>query len=349
MDLKKKVTKLEDFDYELPKELVAQKPQDQREMSRLLAIDRQTGVLEDRHFFDIDAYFQRGDVLVLNDSKVFPAKLIGKKETGGKVDVLLLEPTTHSSRTWSVLIQPKIREGQNIIFLSRDAKSRFKGICKGRDREGIVFMDFPDGDVRGWAEVNGKMPLPPYIKRLVMPEDRIRYQTVYAREEGSVASPTAGLHFTRDLLDKIESKGVVLSYVTLHVGPGTFRPVMNLEEHQMHAEAFELKSEVVEIINRAKRQGCRIWAVGSTSLRVLETCVIQGELKPGRGLTNLFITPGAEFECVNGLITNFHLPRTTLLMLVSAFMGHRLMHLAYDHAVQNKYRFYSYGDAMIIR
>lgn len=338
------VLTIEDFDYSLPKELIAQTPLKDRASSRLLVVHRASGRFEDRQFSDVKEYLQAGDRLVLNDSKVFPARLAGHKETGGKAEILLVSPTEDCSDTWKVLVRPNLKESQTIHFKNTDASGR----VAGRSPDGYVLMKFQGMDVRSLAEKIGAMPLPPYIKRDPSTLDHDRYQTVYADSEGSIAAPTAGLHWTPDLLDKVKKKGVACDRVTLHVGYGTFQMVRDPENHRMHAEHFQIKAETAEAINQALDEGKKIWAVGTTSVRVLETCVIRKRVVHGEGTTNLFIQPGFPFEVVGGMITNFHLPRSTLLMLVSAFMGHELLRRAYEHAVRNGYRFYSYGDAMLI-
>ncbi|MGH7198223.1 MAG: tRNA preQ1(34) S-adenosylmethionine ribosyltransferase-isomerase QueA [Candidatus Omnitrophota bacterium] len=377
--------KLSDFDYDLPKELIAQKPLAQRDASRLLAVDRKSGALRDQAFHDLADHLPAGDVLVLNDTKVFAARLLGKKkETQGKTELLLLEPyerpkagpedftsaaeaeamgseamgsdpvklggltlkrKTPKRKIWRCLVQPALREGQEIVFGAEKASAFFLK----RDTDGIPLVEFQGvEDVKTFAARFGTMPLPPYIKREADAGDLNTYQTVYASAEGAVAAPTAGLHFTDALLDKIQKKGVDLCRVTLHVGYGTFKPVDNLEEHKMHSEAFELSPETADRINRAKTAGRGVWAVGTTTLRVLETCVQNKRLIPGKSQTDLFIREPFTFEAVDHLITNFHLPRTTLLLLVSAFMGEDLRKKAYAHAIAERYRFYSYGDAMLI-
>lgn len=337
---------LSDFDYPLPKELIAQRPLEKRDASRLLVADRKSGELIDRHFSDIKDYLQAGDALVLNDTRVYPARLLGKKKkTEGKVDILLLTPSLKypERNVWRCLVQPTPKEGQLYEFAGAAAA------FLERDTDGIPLIEFEkDLDVRDFAQKNGTMPLPPYIKREAGEEDKEVYQTVYAQREGAVAAPTAGLHFTKELLGDIQKKGVLAAYLTLHVGYGTFRPVEDLENHRMHSESFELSAEVARQINETKAAGKRIWAVGTTSLRVLETCVQKKKLIAGYGQTDLFIKEPFEFEIADGLVTNFHLPKTTLLLLVSAFMGEKLRKKAYDHAIKEKYRFYSYGDAMLI-
>lgn len=342
---------LNDFDYVLPKELIAQSPLAQRDTSRLLVVDRKTARLTDRHFSELADLVPSGDVLVLNDTKVFPARLLGrKKETGGKVDLLLLNPYTELSGNvregiWRCLVQPSLKEGQTVVFEGQKEEAVFIG----RDAAGIALVEFKGvKELRELAKKIGQMPLPPYIKREAGDADRQGYQTVYAQKEGAVAAPTAGLHFTEALLRKMSQKGVQILYVTLHVGYGTFRPVEDIENHRMQSESFELTAEVADRINRARAEHHGIWSVGTTTLRVLETCVQDKKLIPGTGETDLFVREPFEFEAVDHLITNFHLPKTTLLLLVSAFLGEPLRKKAYEHAIAEKYRFYSYGDAMLI-
>lgn len=336
--------KLEDFDYPLPKELIAQKPAEPRDASRLLVVDRKSGRLEDCVFRDIAERFGEGDVLVLNDTKVFPARLRARKKgTGGKADLLLISQGK-TEDTWKCLVQPALREGQ-ALELEGGGEAEFLD----REPDGMPLLRFHvEGSVREHAERHGQAPLPPYIKREPVDEDRGTYQTVYAKNEGAVAAPTAGLHFTERLLAELKNRGVELATVTLHVGYGTFRPVEDLENHRMHAESFELKPEVADRINRARAERRLVWAVGTTTLRVLETCVQKKTLIPGKGETDLYVKPPFRFEVVDRLVTNFHLPKTTLLLLVSAFMGEELRRKAYAHAVAERYRFYSYGDAMLI-
>lgn len=344
--------RLEDLDYPLPKELIAQKPLPTRDASRLMVVYRESGTIEHRVFRELADLISSGDVLVLNDTRVSPARVLGKKAgTGGKVDVLFLSPAAPSltgevpaPNTWRCLIQPTIKEGQEIHF-----PGGFSAVYTARDASGVPLLYFGEGqDVDHLMRESGTMPLPPYIKREADSTDTSAYQTVYSEKEGAVAAPTAGLHFTPELLRRVEEKGVKIARVTLHVGYGTFKPVEDLENHRMHAERFELTEGAAETVNAAKRGGQKVWAVGTTSLRVLETCVQKRRLLPGRGETDLYIKPPFEFEAVDHLLTNFHLPKTTLLLLVSAFMGEKLRKKAYDEAVKEKYRFYSYGDAMLI-
>ena len=338
---------LADLDYPLPKDLIAQKPLEKRDTSRLLVVYRDGKKMEDRLFSDLPEYIPAGDALVLNDTKVFKARVLGKKKvTLGKVDTLLLSAheAADAENTWRVLLQPALKEGQGVDF-----PDGVEGVFVGRDREGTALMRFANaGNIRDWAERVGTMPLPPYIKREAGVEDINAYQTVYAQKEGAVAAPTAGLHFTGPLLSRLLSGGVYVEHLTLHVGYGTFKPVEDLENHKMHAEFFELSERTADNINAVKKTGKKVWAVGTTTLRVLETCVRKGQLAAGKGETDLFIKPPFEFETVDHLITNFHLPKTTLLFLVSAFMGEELRKTAYEHAIEKKYRFYSYGDAMLI-
>ena len=338
--------RLEDLDYPLPKELIAQQPLSGRDTSKLLAVDRASGDLSGKHFSDLLNMIPSRDILVLNDTKVFPARILGKKKgTGGKVDVLLLARADEKS--WRCLLQPALKEGQEIEFEGAGVSAQ--AVFEKRDADGIPRLRFEGcANARDLAEKIGTMPLPPYIKREAEASDLEKYQTVFAREEGAVAAPTAGLHFTRELLEKIAGKGIEILTVTLHVGYGTFKPVEDLEKHRMHSEEFELTAEAADKINQAKSEKRKIWAVGTTTLRVLETCVQKKKLVPGRGQTDLFIREPFHFEIVDRLVTNFHLPKTTLLLLVSAFMGESLRKKAYEHAVRERYRFYSYGDAMVI-
>jgi S-adenosylmethionine:tRNA ribosyltransferase-isomerase len=335
---------MEPLDYPLPKELIAQAPVQPRDASRLLVADRAAASVTDRHFSDILELIPAGDVLVLNDTKVFSASLTGRKKgTGGKVEVLLLEPSVEKN-LWRCLVQPSLKEGQEIEF-----EDGVGAVFVKRDPDGIILIEFKNTpDVKAFAAKAGRMPLPPYIKREAGSEDQDTYQTVYAQKEGAVAAPTAGLHFTPQLLNRLGGKGVEILFVTLHVGYGTFKPVENPDTHRMHAEVFELAESVAQKINQAKAQNRKVWAVGTTTLRALETCVQNQKLIAGSGRTDLFIRPPFEFEAVDHLVTNFHLPKTTLLWLVSAFMGEEFRKKAYDHAIAEKYRFYSYGDAMVI-
>lgn len=343
--------KVKDFDYHLPPELIAQYPAPHREDSRLLILHQDSGEIEHRFFPALVEYLKSGDVLVLNETKVFPARLLGKRaDTGGKLEVVLLEEKEPD--TWEVLVRSgrRAREGLTVLFGNGTLKAEM-----GRKTEtgGRILRFFARNHLELWGKIFeiGKVPLPPYIKRPAEPLDNERYQTVYARSIGSVAAPTAGLHFTPQLLGKIEKKGVQLAFVVLHVGLGTFRPVRvdEVEKHQMHAEFWGLGDSAATLINEARCAGGRVIAVGTTVVRVLETVSKEdGSVKPGRGWTRLFIYPGYRFRVINGLVTNFHLPRSTLLMLVCAFAGREQVLRAYQEAVEREYRFFSYGDAMLI-
>ncbi len=340
--------KLSDFDYNLPEELIAQTPLEKRDESRLLVLDKETGNIEHKHFYDIMSYLDRGDTLVLNDTKVLPARLIGvKEETNAVIEILLLKNIDKD--IWECLVKParRIKEGTTVSFGNGKLKAK---CCKVSD-EGIRnFELIYDGILLEILEELGTMPLPPYIHEKLA--DQTRYQTVYAKEVGSAAAPTAGLHFTNELLDKIKSKGINIVYITLHVGLGTFRPVSveNIEEHEMHSEFYTMSEEVAEILNNTKKSGGRIISVGTTSTRTLETIMgLYGEFKPCSGWTNIFIYPGYKFKAIDALITNFHLPKSTLVMLVSALAGRENILNAYNIAVQEKYRFFSFGDAMFIK
>lgn len=337
--------KLTDFSYELPKELIAQHPAEPRDHARLMLYDRKTGAVEHKHFYDLVDELRAGDVLVFNDSKVIPARLYGKRvPTGGKVEVLLLTPVGEDR--WEVLVKPgkKALPGTTIEFpggLQAEVLDR-------TDFGGRVVHFTYDGVFDDIIDKIGEMPLPPYIHEKM--EDPNEYQTVYARERGSAAAPTAGLHFTDELLQKIRDKGVEEVFVTLHVGLGTFRPVEeeNIEDHQMHSEFYSITPEAADAINRAKTEGRRIIAVGTTSIRTLESAGMTGKLKAGSGWTNIFIYPGFTFHIVDALVTNFHLPESTLLMLISALSTREQILHAYEIAVKEKYRFFSFGDAMFI-
>lgn len=354
--------KISDFDYYLPEELIAQKPADRRECSRLLVVHRDTGKIEHRHFYDIIDYLKAGDCLVLNNSKVLPARLYGVKEkTGAKVEFLLIKRI--EGDIWETMVRPgrKLKPGDIVVF---SQEPLLKATIKDFGTDGTRIVDFEyDGVFMERLEEIGSMPLPPYIERSSDSEDRDRYQTVYCREEGSVAAPTAGLHFTEELLKKAEDKGVELVYVTLHVGIGTFRPVKceNIEDHTMHFEEYSISEESAEVINIAKREGRRIISVGTTSTRTVESAAYFDadaqtadgkagcwQVRSGEGSTGIFIYPGYEFKIIESLITNFHLPKSTLLMLISALYDREKILAVYDEAVKQKYRFFSYGDAMFI-
>lgn len=337
----------QDFYYDLPEELIAQVPIEPRDASRLLTLDRDSGALADRHFYDIVDYLREGDCLVLNDSRVLPARLIGKRAaTGANVELLLLTP--HGNDTWEALAGPgrRAKPGDTLTFGEGLLTAEVLDVLEGGNR--LVKFSY-EGNFYHVLERIGQMPLPPYITEKL--EDGERYQTVYSREVGSAAAPTAGLHFTPELLEKIKAKGVDIAYVTLHVGLGTFRPVKedNIENHTMHAEHYELSAETAEVINRTRERGGRVIAVGTTSCRTLESVgLTNGRVEPADGWTSIFIYPGYQFQVLDGLITNFHLPESTLIMLVSAFAGYEHTMAAYRHAVEEKYRFFSFGDAMLI-
>lgn len=343
--------KVDEFDYHLPPELIAQYPLPQREDSRLLVLDRSTGKIEHRFFPAVKDYLKPGDVLVLNKTKVFPARLYGKREdTGGWIEVVLLREIEHL--VWEALVRPgrRARKGVKVLFGNGELKAEVLDRTESGSR---IFRFMINGSENFWDMIFrlGEVPLPPYIKRKAGELDKERYQTVYAQALGSVAAPTAGLHFTRELLAELQQNDVKIAFVLLHVGLGTFRPVRveNVEEHTMHEEFWRVEAEAAQIINRARAEGGRIVAVGTTSVRVLESAAAEdGTVLPGEGWTRLFIYPGYRFKAVDCLITNFHLPRSTLLMLVCAFAGRELVLRAYNEAVAQKYRFFSYGDAMLI-
>lgn len=339
-----------DFDYELPKALIAQIPAEKRDSSRLLVIHRDTGILEHKTFSDILDYIQPGDCLVLNDSKVIPARLFGtKKDTGVPIEFLLSKRI--EGNIWETLVRPgrRLKPGDTVCF-GEEGELTAEVLSHGE--EGTRHVRFScAGNFMDVLEKLGKMPLPPYIQRESTPADRSRYQTVYCRTEGSVAAPTAGLHFTPELISAAKAKGIKTAFVTLHVGIGTFRPVQcdNVEDHKMHFEEYSVTRENAEIINEARRAGGRIFSVGTTACRTMESAADEnGTLQPGSGSTGIFIYPGYKFKIVNSLITNFHLPKSTLLMLVSALYDREKVLNAYQVAVEEKYRFFSYGDATLL-
>ncbi len=341
---------INDFDYHLPEELIAQYPAEKRDSSRLLVVDRRTGLLEHRHFYDILEYLNPGDCLVMNNSRVIPARLFGVKEiTGARVEFLLTKRIKDD--IWEAMVRPgkKLHVGDRVSF-SDDGSLSAEILEHGEGGTRIVRFEY-DGDFHELLDRIGKMPLPPYIDRESGEEDKERYQTVYCREEGSVAAPTAGLHFTKELMDAAVKKGVKIAYVTLHVGIGTFRPVKCeiIEEHKMHFEEYEIDEENAAMINETKTQGGRIISVGTTSTRTVESAASEdGFVTAGRGNTDIFIYPGYRFKVIDSLITNFHLPKSTLLMLVSALYNREKILAAYQEAVDQNYRFFSYGDAMLI-
>ena len=340
--------KLEQFDFYLPEELIAQTPLLKRDTSKLLTINRKENTYEHKVFSDIVDYFNPGDTLVLNNTRVMPARLYGqKKDTGAAIEVLLLKNKEHNM--WECLVKPakRIKVGSIVSF----GEGIMEAECVKVLDDGFRYFEFKyEGIFQERLDELGTMPLPPYIKERLT--DKERYQTVYSKEVGSSAAPTAGLHFTNELLDKIKQKGVNIVYLTLHVGLGTFRPVSveNIEDHDMHSEYYTLDKEAANVINETKKNGGRVFSVGTTSTRTLETIARDndGEIVPASGWTNIFIYPGFEFKCVDGLITNFHLPKSSLIMLVSAFYNREKVLELYKIAVENKYRFFSFGDAMII-
>ncbi len=339
--------KTSDFYYDLPKELIAQTPAEPRDSSRLLVLDRQSGETEHKHFYDIIDYLDEGDLLVCNDSRVLPARIYGIKEpTGARVEFLLLKQI--SGNRWETLCKPgkKAKEGARFSF---GDGLLYATVAEVKD-DGNRIVDFEcDENFFSTLDKIGQMPLPPYITEEL--KDKERYQTVYSHELGSAAAPTAGLHFTTELMDKIRAKGVNIAYVTLHVGLGTFRPVKvdDVTKHKMHSEHYEVPAKTAELIKKTKQNGKRVIAVGTTSCRTLESVAAEhGEVIPCEGYTEIFIYPGFEFKVLDGLITNFHLPESTLIMLVSAFAGYDNIMNAYKIAVKERYRFFSFGDAMCI-
>ena len=357
--------RISDFDYDLPSELIAQTPVEPRDSSRLLIVSRAAGTLAHRHFRDIGDYLQPGDLLIANQSRVIPARLLGRRaESGGAVEVLLLaERPDLGMDAWEALVRPgrRLREGTRMIFGDEAAVHLAADVLQRTDAGGRIVRFTVIGEqdaketlrpyrVRELIDQLGQMPLPPYIhEKLADPE---RYQTVYARISGSAAAPTAGLHFTPQLLERLRQQGARVGFVTLHVGLDTFRPVESdvVREHKMHSEEIELDAPTAELINETRKAGKRVIAVGTTSVRVLESVasIHDGRIAPYQGHTNLFITPGYRFQAVDAMITNFHLPRSTLILLVSAFAGKDLIRQAYDEAIRERYRFFSFGDAMLI-
>lgn len=337
---------LSDFDYELPEELIAQTPCKERDHSRLMVLNRAEQSIEHRHFYDLIDYLHKGDTLVFNDTKVMPARLIGHRaKTGGRVEVFLLRRT--EGTRWEVLVKPgKKAQLGNVIEFGDELSCE---VVDHTDFGGRIVEFKFDGIFEEILDRLGETPLPPYIHEKL--DDKSRYQTVYAREEGSAAAPTAGLHFTKDLLAKIKGKGIDLAFVTLHVGLGTFRPVNvdNIEDHVMHKEFYHIEKQAADIINATKARGGRVIAVGTTSIRTLESAAKDdGTIAPTAGETGIFIYPGYKFKLVDAIVTNFHLPKSTLIMLISAFAGREFVLKAYKEAVKDKYRFFSFGDAMFI-
>lgn len=349
---------LSEYDYNLPEELIAQMPADKRENSKMMVLNRKDRTISHKHFYDIVDLIEPNTLLVMNNTKVLPARLIGHKDTGAKIEVFLLKSVENSKNgcLWDVLIKPSKRvKPETVIKISDDLS--VKALKRLEENgEWLVELIYEGENVLDVLHKNGQIPLPPYIERKIPNEDLKkldfeRYQTVYAKDEGSVAAPTAGLHFTKEILEKLQNKGVELAYVTLNVGLGTFRPVQceNVLEHKMHSETFEISEKASEQINRAKREGRKIVAVGTTTVRTLETAYQKfGCIKPCHDHSELFIYPPFEFKVIDNLITNFHLPKSTLLMLVSALAGKDFIFEAYKEAIENKYRFFSYGDCMYI-
>lgn len=337
----------EDFDFDLPEELIAQHPLEQRDHSRLLVLDRQSGAIQHRRFDHILDYLRSGDVLVINNTRVIPARLFGVKKSGtAHIEVLLLKPVENQPDCWEVLVRPgkRVKEGAQVDF----GEGRMTGTILEETDSGRIMQFSYTGIFNEILDELGTMPLPPYIKEKL--EDQERYQTVYAKERGSAAAPTAGLHFTKELLERAKAKGVEIVEVLLHVGLGTFRPVQaeNILEHKMHSEYYRITPEAADAINRAVAEGRRVIAVGTTSTRTLESAAKDGRVTAGEGETSIFIYPGYQFQILSGLITNFHLPKSTLVMLVSALAGREHILHAYAEAVQERYRFFSFGDAMFI-
>lgn len=347
--------KLSEFDFELPEELIAEYPVDNRDESRLMVVHRDTGKIEHKMFKDVLEYFDDGDVMIRNNTKVFPARMYGNKEkTGAKIEVFLLRELNRDSLLWDVLVDParKIRIGNKLYFgENEDLVAEVIDNTTSRGRTLRFLFDGTYEEFKGKVMELGETPLPKYIKRPVEDQDEERYQTIYAKEEGAVAAPTAGLHFSKQLLKRLELKGVDFAEVTLHVGLGTFRPVEveDLTKHKMDSEEAVINQETADKVNTAKKNKKRVCAIGTTSMRSIESSVsTDGLLKPFTGWTNKFIFPPYDFSIADSLITNFHTPQSTLLMMVSAFMGHELMMEVYQEAIKEKYRFYSYGDAMLI-
>ncbi len=338
---------LSEFNYDLPQELIAQKPIERRDSSRLMVLDKSTGEITHRHFYDIIEYLNEGDCLILNDSRVLPARLYGVREdTGSPIEFLLL--TRKEQDIWEVILRPgkKAKPGKRFVFGDGRLKAEVLEVVNDGNR--LVRFEY-EGLFENILDEIGEMPLPPYITEKLL--DKERYQTVYSKEEGSAAAPTAGLHFTNELLDKIREKGVKIGFVTLHVGLGTFRPVKEniVENHKMHSEFYILSQETADIINETKKNGKNVIAVGTTTCRTLESVAREGEIKAKTGWTDIFIYPPYEFKAIDKLITNFHLPQSTLLMLISAFAGKDKVFNAYNEAIKEKYRFFSFGDAMFIK
>jgi len=336
---------IDEFDYTLPEDLIARHPLPERSASRLLHVDGRRGALDDHRFADLPALLRPGDLLVFNDSRVIKARLRGEKDSGGRVEVLVERIRDDHAALVQLHVGKPPRAGSRLRLAGA-----FEARVEGREGEFWRLRFDPARTVLDWLESHGEVPLPPYLDRAAGPDDEARYQTVYAREPGSVAAPTAGLHFDAALLDRLQANGIQTARVTLHVGAGTFQPVRvdDIRQHRMHSERYRVPEETVAAVNAARQRGGRVVAVGTTTLRTLEAAAANVRLAAGEGETDLFITPGYRFRVVDQLITNFHLPRSTLLMLVCAFGGTTLMRSAYEFAVVSRYRFFSYGDAMLI-
>lgn len=340
--------KVNDFDFHLPEELIAQTPLENRTSSRLMVLDKENKSIEHEHFYDLKNHLKKGDCLVLNDTRVLPARLFGQKtDTGAKVEILLLKE--EGQDTWETLVKPakRVKPGTEITF----GDGRLQAVCVGESDHGGRHLKFIySGIFYELLDDLGQMPLPPYIKEQL--EEKDRYQTVYAVHQGSAAAPTAGLHFTEEMIEEIKASGVHVTFITLHVGLGTFRPVSveDILEHDMHAEFYQITKGTAELLNHVRESGGRIITVGTTSTRTLETVAnkFDGKFEEDSGWTDIFIYPGYEFKAIDGLITNFHLPKSTLIMLVSAFASKEFVMKAYNEAVEEKYRFFSFGDAMLI-
>lgn len=347
--------KLSQFDFDLPKELLAEYPSENRDEARLMVVHRESGEIEHRQFKDLINYFEPKDVMVMNNTKVFPARLFGNKEkTGARIEVFLLRELNPETRLWDVLVDParKIRIGNKLYF--GEDQSLMAEVIDNTTSRGRTLRFLYEGkyeDFRKKLHELGQTPLPKYIKREVEPSDAERYQTIYAKKEGAVAAPTAGLHFSKHLVKRLEIKGIDLSEVTLHVGLGTFSPVEveDLSKHKMHSEEGEITQETADLVNDAMKNGHKVCAIGTTVMRTMESAVSpNGKLNSFRGWTHKFIFPPYDFRIADSMVTNFHTPKSTLLMMISAFMGHDLMEKAYEEAIKEKYKFYSYGDAMLI-
>lgn len=345
----------EDLNYNLPDELIAQKPVEHRSESRLMVLETNSKAIIDTRFDRISGHIHPGDCFVINDTKVVPARFFARRKTGANLEGLYL--STIGKNTWEIMLKGarKVKAGEELVLLPKEGGGYFRARLVDKMEEGKCLIEVLSPEAaEDILEAIGFPPLPPYIKRDSDPEtaesDRQRYQTVYAEKNGAVAAPTAGLHFTDELIEELKGKGVKFARVTLHVGAGTFKPVTaeNLKDHEIHSETYEVDSENADIINEARRKGGRIIAVGTTSVRTLETAAGEGQISASSGDTRLFIMPGYEFKMVDAMITNFHLPKSTLLALVGAFAGMDLIKMAYEHAVEKRYRFFSYGDAMFI-